>query len=103
MLYSETTVNMAVEHPHPSLPLLSIIQRRRNTVKNEQPGFSSEFLQEAQHQVPERGPQWLTVTDDMRPVLLQLNERVLRLQVQDVPICRFLHFNFCDPVLQMST
>lgn len=64
-------------------------------------GFRSEFLQEAEHQVSQRGAQRLVVVaDDVRPVLLQLNEGVLRLQVQDVSVCRLLHLHLCDTVLR---
>lgn len=64
-------------------------------------GFRSEFLQEAEHQVSQRGAQWLVVvTDDVCPVLLQLNQGVLRLQVKDVSVCRLLHLHLRDTVLQ---
>lgn len=61
---------------------------------------SSELLQEAQHQVPQGGAQRLVVADDVRPVLLQLDQRVLRLQVEDVSVRRLLHFDLVDAVLQ---
>lgn len=64
-------------------------------------GFRSELLQEAEHQVSQCGAQRLVVvTDDVRPVLLQLNQRVLGLQVEDVSVCRLLHLHLCDAVLQ---
>ena len=67
-------------------------------------GVGSEFLQEAQNQVSERGAQRLVVvTNDVRPVLLQLDQRVVSLQVQDVSVRRLLHFHLWDPVLQMRT
>lgn len=64
---------------------------------------SSEFLQEAEHQIPQCRPQRLVVAHDVRPVLLQLDQRVFSLQVQDVTVCRLLHLHFCDAVLQAAT
>lgn len=64
----------------------------------------SKFLQESEHEVSEGGPQQLVaVAYDVRPVLFQLDQRVLGLQVQDVSICRLLHLNLCDAVLQIKT
>lgn len=61
----------------------------------------SELLQETQHQVSQRGAQRLVVVaDDVRPVLLQLDQRVLLLQVQDVSVCCLLHLHLRDAVLQ---
>ena len=64
-------------------------------------GQRSELLEEAQHQVSERGPHGLVVvTDDVGSVRLHLDQRVLRLQVQDVAVSRLLHLHLTDAVLQ---
>lgn len=60
----------------------------------------SEFLQEAQHQVPQGGAEGLVVVaDDVCGVLLQLDQSVLRLQVQDVSVRRLLHLHLRDAAL----
>lgn len=62
--------------------------------------FTSEFLQEAEHQVSQCCTQRLVVvTDDVCAILLQLNQCVLRLQVQNVSIRRLLHFHLCNAML----
>lgn len=61
----------------------------------------SQLQQEAQHQVAQQGAQRLVVVaHDVRPVLLQLDQRVLRLQVQNVSVCRLLHLHLGDAVLR---
>lgn len=64
-------------------------------------GQGSELLQEAQHQVPQGGAHGLVVVaDDVRGVRLQLDECVLRLQVQDVSVGRVFHLHLADAVLR---
>lgn len=72
-------------------------------LKVEPPGgvLVSQLQQEAQHQVAQQGAQRLVVVaHDVRPVLLQLDQRVLRLQVQNVSVCRLLHLHLSDAVLR---
>lgn len=53
-----------------------------------------ELLQETQHQVSQRGSQRLVVVaHDVRAVLLQLDERVLSLQMQNVPVGRLFNLH----------
>lgn len=55
---------------------------------------------EVQHQIPESGAERLVVvTHDVSPVLLQLDQSVLSLQVQNVALRSLLHLYFCDAVL----
>lgn len=75
--------------------------RKQNNFKKEAwRGFRSEFLQEAEHQVSQCGTQrFVVVADDVCPILLQLNQCVLCLQVQNVSVCCLLHFDLCNTML----
>lgn len=61
----------------------------------------SQLQQEAEHQITQQGAQRLVVVAHyVRPILLQLDQRVLGLQVQNVSVCRLLHLHFSDAVLK---
>lgn len=61
----------------------------------------SDFLQEAQDQVSQcRAQRLIVVAHNVCAVLFQLNQCVLRLQVKDVSLCRLLHFDLHDAMLQ---
>lgn len=64
----------------------------------------SQFLQESEHQVSQCGSQRLIVVAHyVCPVLLQLDQCILCLQMQDVTVCCLFHFHLRDPMLRTKT
>lgn len=60
------------------------------------------FLKEFENQVPQLHPERLVVVaDDVRRVLLYLNEGFRLLQQHDVSLCRVLHLHVTETMLRM--